>query len=256
MAVKSHIVGEFVEKLYLSDELEKRFRIYEEAVRSLGFEAVTFAFAPNVELTGNLLTPVFLNSSPYPMGFLQQYNEEKLHMKDFTIRKITHQQLEPMDWREHEHSNSITNDEKRVIQIARNDHGIMNGISIPTMNKNIGMAGASVLSLEKDVSFNILKCENLETLVLCTYLFHNHLFAYNKIPHQFILSLLNSLKPVEIKILQYVASGKPFKNITHETGISRGYASNKLDNLRARLGGINKDKLLYLLGLLNILDDV
>lgn len=70
MAVKSHIVGEFVEKLYLSDELEKRFRIYEEAVRSLGFEAVTFAFAPNVELTGNLLTPVFLNSSPYPMGFL------------------------------------------------------------------------------------------------------------------------------------------------------------------------------------------
>lgn len=69
MAVKSHIVGEFVEKLYLSDELEKRFRIYEEAVRSLGFEAVTFAFAPNVELTGNLLTPVFFKFLALSDGF-------------------------------------------------------------------------------------------------------------------------------------------------------------------------------------------
>ena len=255
MAVKVFLLGRFVEKLYSVTTLEARFQAYEECVRSLGFDGLTFAFMPNSDYTAHMLSPIFLHSDPYPMGFLTHYAEEQLHLNDFTIRKIMNNELTPMDWREHECCQLVSPEEKKVIVIAREDYGIINAISIPTMHRKIGMAGASIISSEKDRCFNILKSENLDTLVRCTQIFHDITFLNNSVPNAFTLSYVKTLKPREIKILRYLADGKPFKNIEDDTGINYRFASNTLDSLRARLGGINKDKLLYLIGLLNILDD-
>ena len=72
-------------------------------------------------------------------------------------------------------------------------------------------------------------------------------------PDKFILPLFETLKPKEIVILQYLATGKPMKNIQDYTGISHSYATNVLAELRLRLGGINNDKLMYLFGLMKAL---
>ncbi|WGZ94854.1 MAG: hypothetical protein QJT81_02380 [Candidatus Thiothrix putei] len=61
-----------------------------------------------------------------------------------------------------------------------------------------------------------------------------------------------SLNDTEITVLRYAASGKPFKNIQDHTGISYRYASNVLDKLRDKFGGINRDRLLYLAGFLRL----
>jgi DNA-binding CsgD family transcriptional regulator len=60
------------------------------------------------------------------------------------------------------------------------------------------------------------------------------------------------LNGTEITILRYAASGKPLKNIQDHTGISYRYASNVLDKLRDKLGGISRDRLLYLVGFLRL----
>ena len=184
---------------------------------------------------------------------MQHYSENRLDRSDFTIRKVLQGHFEPMDWQEHETNNLITKQEAMVIKVAREDFGIVNAISIPTMMHEMGAAGASVISRETNNMFSLLKYQKLDTLIHLTRLFHDLNFANFNLPDKFILPLFETLKPKEIVILQYLATGKPMKNIQDYTGISHSYATNVLAELRLRLGGINNDKLMYLFGLMKAL---
>lgn len=157
-----------------------------------------------------------------------------------------------MDWREHELGGLVTCDENRVIQTAREEYGIRNALTIPTLCPESGIGGMSVISAEKDVGFQKLKQENLETLLRCTQLFHDISFHNTKTSAMFVQPFLKTLKPKEIQILRHLALGYSLKQI--DRGISYRYAANMLDELRARMGGITKDKLMYLIGQLHLLD--
>ncbi|MBO0612554.1 MAG: hypothetical protein RL122_1310 [Pseudomonadota bacterium] len=257
MSVDHALLGNYIAELYATNTLEERFQIYEKYLQLLGFEGATYTFAARAQWEAFTDIPaIFLHTATYSTEFLQHYEAERLDQQDFTVRKVLGGDIQPMDWREHETQAQLNPDEKHLIQLAREDYGIINAISIPTMFDERGAAGASIVSSEKDHAFQVLKQERLDTLIHCTKLFHDINFADASLPHKFILPLLASLKSKEIVVLRYLASGKPFKNIQDSTDISYFYATNILDGMRNRLGKITKDKLLYLVGLLNILDQL
>jgi hypothetical protein len=251
------LLGSYIAELYAAETLETRFQVYEKYLKQLGFDGATYLFAARAQWEAFTSIPaVFLHTTAYPTQFLEHYNTERLDQCDFTIRKVLEGDTRPKDWREHEQQAQLSAKEHHVIQLAREDYGIMNAISIPTMLDERGAAGASIISTEKDYAFQTLKHERLETLRYCTKLFHDINFADSSLPQKFVLPLVTSLKPKEITIIRYLASGAPFKNIEDTTGITYSYATNVLEKLRHRLGGITKDKLLYLIGLLNILHHI
>jgi hypothetical protein len=254
MPLKHALLGHFVDDLYRVDTVPGRFHVYENYIANLGFDGATYTFFPNVLWQiSNSFAPIFLHTDDYPTSFLKHYSDANFHEQDFTIRLgHTNQVPQVMDWREHELQGQISAAENVVIQVAREEYGIRNALTIPTLRPETGIGGMSIISAEKDHCFQQLKQENLETLLRCTQLFHDISFTNAKTSAMFVQPFLQTLKPKEIQILKHLASGHHLKKIDH--GISYRYAANMLDELRARMGGITKDKLMYLIGQLHLLD--
>lgn len=254
MPLKHALVGHFVDDLYRVETVAERFRVYENHITNLGFDGATYTFFPTALWQfNNTFSPIFLHTNEYPTSFLKHYADANFHVCDFTIR-LGHSQPVPlvMDWREHEIAGLITKAENTVISIAREEYGIRNALTIPTLRPESGIGGMSIISGEKDAHFLHLKQENWETLLRYTQLFHDISFSTIKTSAIFAQPFLHTLKPKEIQILKHLALGYPLKQISH--GISYRYAANMMDELRARMGGITKDKLMYIIGQLHLLE--
>ena len=259
MSFDHKLITDFISELHFSQpvSLDDNFQVYKKFLARLGYDGATYTFLPQIQLeVMKDLPTIFLSTESYPVGFITQYTEERLDSVDFTIRKMKEGYMEPMDWREHELSNTLNEEELYVINLAREEYGILNAISIPMMNEEKGGAGASIISYKDDNSFNELKQETLEALVSITRLFHERVINHEDLSHKFILPVMATLTPTEIKILKYKATGLPMKNIEDNIGISSSYASNALGRLRKRLGRVSTERLLYLLGLLNTFSDI
>lgn len=63
------------------------------------------------------------------------------------------------------------------------------------------------------------------------------------------------LKPKEVIVLQHLAAGHSLKAIEKHHPITHYYASNVLVRLRRRLGGISRDRLMYLVGSSDLLQE-
>jgi DNA-binding CsgD family transcriptional regulator len=254
MLNQSNLLADYTHELYAVSSLEERFKIYEKYIQQLGFEGATYTFIPKIQLESTIpVHPFFEHTDSFSIDFLDHYTSEQLDQHDFTIRKTNNNELSPMDWRQHELRGLVSDNERGVIQLAREDYGINNALTIPTLGNEMGIAGATVISSEKDASFKKLKQERMEALVCYTRLFHDTSFSGSKMPLKFIEPFIESLKPTEIEILHCLASGIQFKNIEYHMDISSyKYASNILNNLRKRLGGITRDRLMYLVGSLDI----
>ena len=254
MALDHQPVVEFISELHFSKpiSIDAHFAVYEKYVRRLGYDGATYTFVPQIQIEVMKELPViFLSTEFYPMGFINQYTQERLDQNDFTVRKIAEGHMAPMDWREHELNDWISRKEAAVIRLARDSYGIKNAISIPMMHEEKGGAGASVISYKEDAPYRLLKAATLDVLVSITRLFHERAINQEDLTHKFILPVLESLTSTEISILRYKASGKRMKNIEHHVSISHSFATNVLSDLRKRLGGVSTDRLMYLLGLLN-----
>ena len=254
MPLKHSLLGHLIDDLYQVETVPARFHVYQNYITDLGFDGATYTFFPSVLWQiSDAFPPIFLHTDDYPVAFLKHYAEEQFHEHDFAIRLAHGANVLPvMDWREHEVNGLITTDENRVIRVAREEYGICNALTIPTLRPESGVGGMSVISAQKDASFQTLKRENLDTLLRCTQLFHDISFNNAKTAAMFVQPFLQTLKPKEIQILKHLALGHPLKQI--DQGISYRYAANMLDELRARMGGITKDKLMYLIGQLHLLD--
>lgn len=259
MPVDKQIVGDFATEIYSLGSLTEHFEIYEKYVQKLGFEGVAYTFMPEFSLEKNIQqAPVFISSELFPISFIEQYAHDRFEKNDFSVRRIKAKQLTPMDWNKFRLSNKLTQKEKDVLLVANREHGISNGITIPTMSEEMGIAGASIVSRTNDSDFQKLKKERLETLQICTKLFHDATvnLSDSSLADKFVIPLLITMKPKEILILRYFLSGKPLKNISDTTDISYSYATNLLGDLRHKLGGISNEKLMYIMGLFKILDQL
>lgn len=256
MSIDFALLGQYVHELSIAPSLEARFLVYENQVSQLGFDGVTYAFAPSIQYEIMPDLPViFLHSSSYPIAFLEHYRREHLDRYDFTIRKILSGDTSPLDWREHELSGELSEEEVKLIRLARETYGIQNALSIPTLLDERGAAGASIISYQHDTAFQSLKETHLAFLVIMTRLFHDINFSDANWPLYFILPVYESLSEKELKILKYKSSGKPMKKIYNELAISKSYADNVFSRMKKRLGNVNTERLMYLFGLLNGLDN-
>lgn len=255
--LESHVLGVLVVNLYSTDSLDERFSLYSKVVEYLGFDAVCYSFAPRSSLNPSLQkTPIFKFSGKFPTSFLTQYEEEDFHKSDFTIREIQENKLNPKDWKEYETMGILNDSESRVVQIARDDHGIKNAISIPTMNHSIGIAGASIISFKEDIEFKELKLKNLEVLIGCTKVFSDMIVLQSPthVLETFVLNTLPQITATEKIILRDLILGYPIYRIANEEDISASAVSNHLLRLRKKFQVKKTSELKQLLGSLNILD--
>ena len=254
MTINRTFLSNYISELYSVDTPEERFQVYEKYIRLMGFSGATYTFAPRMQWEALPDLPaIFLHTKDYPVGFLQDYEKERFDRKDFTVRKVLDGDTAPMDWREHELQNSLTEDEIGLIHYAKEKYGIKNAISIPTLFDEKGAAGASVISFEEDAVFSELKQIHLDTLVRATRVFHDTNFSDLG---KFVLPIYQSLSAREIDILYYKVSGKPMKNIEDDTGINSTVAARALHDLKRKLGKVNNDKLIYLFVLLTSINGI
>lgn len=248
------LVGQFVVELHEMASLGERFCLYERFILAMGFEGATYTFIPNLQMTPHFATPpVFVHTADYPMAFLEHYATERLDHHDFTIRKAPNSLWQALDWREHELRQQVSAAEAKVIQVAREEYSIRNALTIPTLVGHTGIAGASIISSEKAPRFDVLKQEKLETLRHITKSFHDCLFSEQQLLREFLQPFLDSLTSKEIIILRHLSSGKHLKQLDSKVASYR-VASNILDNLRNKFGNVPRDQLMYIVGLLHLLD--
>lgn len=250
-------LGRFMDDLLSAGSLHERFQVYEKYIQDLGFDGFTYTYIPNIQLEARFpVSPVFAFSHTYPVAFLEHYAEARFDQQDFTIRRgVMEKCMDVMDWREHERNGLISAPEREVVVVAREDYQLRNGLTVPTMNNQLGIAGASVVSLEKDELFRRLKQEHVGTLLRITQCFHAHTFVDQQLNKRFLEPILRHLNQKEVEILRHLASGKAFKNIEYSVDVaSYKVAANILDKLRVKFGGITRDRLMFLVGLLNLLE--
>lgn len=250
---------DFINELYAGRSFNERFIIYDKYVKKLGFEAVAYSLMPRMQLESCFKVDlVFHCSDSFSTDFLDHYTTEQLIQDDFTVRRICNNILLPMDWREYELTKQLRPKEESLIKLAREDYGINNGLSIPTMNNEAGFSGASIVSSEKDASFKKLKRENADALAFITHRFHESNFKSSKLPREFVTPFLERLTPNEFGILSHLASGQHFQKIENSIKIaSYKVASNALRNLiNNKFNSITKERLMYLCGQIDLLDYV
>lgn len=255
MEKNQDFLSSYISDLYSKKSAEDRFRVYEKYILSLGFSGATYTLATRMQLEAmNNLPLMFFHTTDYPVGFLEEYERERYDEIDFAKNKtLKTGKTEPMDWREHELSGELSEGEIFLIQRARDKYNIKNAISIPTMLDETGAAGVSIISTRDDQEFSVLKSKALHLLIPITRLFHeSNVSDLGK----FISPIFKELSDKEIAILNYKASGKPMKNIHDHTGLKYSYSTNVLSKLMTRLGNVNSDRLMYLFGLLNCLNDI
>ncbi|WP_020560586.1 autoinducer binding domain-containing protein [Thiofilum flexile] len=254
MSLDTALLGRCVSDLMSVNSLQQRFDVYVNYVHELNFEGASYSLYSHLHRECFADIPLtFIHSSDFPESFIEHYTAERFDQQDFTIRYNVSGQRAPMDWHECIRAGRVTAEETHVLEVARYDYGMRNGITIPTLNLPIGIAGASIISSETDSRFQALKAENLETLTQLTRVFHDIAYANYQYRDIFVSPILTEFTPKELKVLRYMASGKPMKAIGSE-GISFSYAMNLLSDMRTRLGGINNDRLMYLFGLTQLLN--
>lgn len=158
-----------------------------------------------------------------------------------------------MDWWAEERKGVLLTAERSVIETAR-DYGIVNGLSIPTLSTAGQIAGASVISDQRDPAFNALFRERMSTLRSIVRVFHAWVYANVHYQKKFYGRLLDALSDRDKTLLQFTASGLPLKVYEDHYGISASAAGNQRSRLFKKLGVKNSSELMYLAGLLRLLE--
>ena len=258
MKTRNQTLGDFSESLVLANSFDQRFLLFCDVVQNLGFQGATYTFIPYIRSKlPQPNAPIFSASDGFPASFLEEYAARDLSQSDFTLRRVGEYHFSPMDWRQYEKEERITESEKEVVLSARHDHGVTNAITIPTMpgqTRSLGIAGASIVSANRDRQFLMLKKANLETLTACTYLFHSICHSQSDLSKIFVWPLFSELNSKDLEILRFIASGQIPKQFADQVKLTNGSVYRKLDMVRERYGIATLSELCYLFGLYNLLD--
>jgi len=247
------LIVDYVSELCAAEGVEQCFDALERAVIRLGFDGVIYSSYLLCSQKEESASPVLLRSEGFDAAFLKHYVEAGLTDQDFTIKRILQGNVEPIDWWLEDERGILEPQERTVIEIARHDYGLHNGISIPTLSDKEEIAGASLVSNDKEPGFRKLLDEHFQVLRNLVRLFHDRIYADPVCRKTMMLAHLSDLSEKERKILEFLATGRPLKNIDGKD-ITPAYANKLLGGLSQRLGATNRQQLRYLLGLYRIHD--
>lgn len=252
----SNDLTEFLVSLGTSKSLDLGFERLGTLVSKLNFDAITYSAMPRSFGQPGLFQPVFLASSDFSPGFLSHYNEAGLWQKDFTIERILQGSMAPMHWDKELLESPMIDSQKQVIQLAQSDYHIRNAISIPTQSDRYIIAGASVVSSEPRALFDGLLADNLSTLQIAIFHFHQFVFYQTGTSQRFYEPLIDTFTPSERRLISFIASGRPLKQSKEFTGFSQSRAANILSSLYRRLKVANGTELSFLIGYHKLIDRI
>jgi DNA-binding CsgD family transcriptional regulator len=245
------VLLDFVMAIDSTDDIDTLFRALEKAALDLGYDTISYTYIP--ACVGEAIpqfSPIFKISQSYDTRFIEHYSTENFAAHDFTIKRIKEGDLTPMVWWDEAGKDLLSKKEKRVIEVARNDYGMRHGISIPTYRNTSDMAGVSVTSSESDHHFSLLCTDSLDAMRKISRIFSDRVLAMPHVNNVFLAPLLAGLSATEKHLLQGLSRGLSLKVVASELNISHKYAGNVVESLRAKLGNVSRDRLLYIAGLI------
>lgn len=251
---EKNLIADFVLELERAEDLEGCFAALTKAVTALGLGGVIYTSIPLGLQPLHEGGPIFLRSEEFDPRFLIHYQESGFAEDDFTIKRITAGDLAVMDWWSEERKGLLTPGERRVIETAREEYRLTNGISIPTMSCRHQIAGASIVSDERDERFALLLHDSLPILRPLVRLFHDRIYAHPTFQSRFYSRLCESLSERERDLLRFTAQGLPLKVYQDLYGVSPSVAGNQRSRLFDKLGVKNSAELMYFVGLLRLLE--
>jgi DNA-binding CsgD family transcriptional regulator len=200
--------------------------------------------------------PIFKASSQFPQDFMERYKNDDFYNQDFTIREIKAGNLKPKDWKTYEQSGDLSEQELNVIRLAREQYGIENALSIPAMNQQTSIAGASLISSKSDDEYQEMLRQHQQTLVNCTRIFNDIVMQYasSDVVHTFVFTTLPKITLKQRQVLRELLKGTLQNNIGTELGMTQSAVDNHLANLRNAFEVKKTHDLKHLLETLNILD--
>ncbi len=265
MGYSSIDLAEYAESLFSAESFEDAFVSFEGQVLKLGFEGVLYTYIPRMLLDSNFSSePVYKVSHDYNSKYLEHYAEARFDKYDPLIKAVKDGVKEPIDWWGRISGGYMEEDKASEEVIATSRHyGITNGITLPLMSEEKGIAGASFISSELNY-FDLLKNENTARLNLCTNMFHSMVFSSPRHVGHFIKPVLNDLSHTEKSFLKRLAQGKTPVQISTELNKSEKYLEQVMLRIRRKLSGVtedaspllNRNQLLYYAGLLGLIDQI
>ncbi|NRB38063.1 MAG: autoinducer binding domain-containing protein [Pseudomonadales bacterium] len=250
----NNIIVDFIYGLEQSLTIHGCFDVFSRAVSELGFDSVAYSSIPIKLIQATSLQPQFLSSASFSSGFLKHYAESGLEKDDFTIKRISQGDTRVMNWRMEEKQGQLLPAEVQLIRLAREDYGVNNALSIPTLSDEHHISGVSIISESCDQTFQLLLNEKSHTLQMICQVFHDRVYSRVEYKKFFYLNFIESLSKDEKAVLKFVASGMPLKLSRDICGISPSYAGNIRSSLFDKLQVKNSAELIYLISLHRIIE--
>ena len=255
MPVNKEIVADFAINFYSANSFDDAFNTYYKLIKDAGFDGVLYSYIPHISVASQLSIPPFFKASEKYLDFLAYYAEHRLDKQDFVIQAMRNGEDQVFNWWAEAKKRNVQEDELRVLTVAKEKYGITNGFTIPTMAEQRGIAGASVISSLDDSEFEKRLNNSIDTVALCTRMFHDFTLSSPLSSNTFVLPFFPNLTEKEIQVLRFQLTGKPMKLIKDTTGITPKYAEKLLINIRKKFGNISKNELIHQTSAFNILDD-
>lgn len=248
------VVADFAVALMDAECIDHQFETYLVAIGRLGFDGAAYSYIPKFALETQVnVAPVFLISPSYPVDFLEHYGSKRMDKDDFTIKSIVAGHTEPMDWWLVENKGLLSKAERGVINIARQEYRILNGLSIPTQSDMHAIAGASLISMEADRIYRLISVENRRFATWITQMFHGAVRGQRNFMPRFLGRYLDVFTEKETLVARQLIARGTFSGVP---GMSDRNSYAAFDRLRKKLSGPNavrqlsSEQILYLLGTL------
>lgn len=251
---KKDPIAEFAIELCAAVDFDECFSVLTRSVQKIGFDGVLYTSIPLSLSPGSNRQPIFKVSDAYSASFLTHYTQANFLANDFAIDWIARGRTDIIDWWGEARKKLINPAEQNVILVAREDYGIRNGLTIPTLSSTSEISGVSVVSFESQQTYDRLVAENVLNLECIAKLFHSRVHTDLACRQVFIAPSLSALSAKERDVLTFIATGLPLKMIGDHYSITSGYAKNIVANLCQKLGADNANQLRYLIGRYRLVD--
>lgn len=249
---KQRLIGQYVVDLYSTVTADDEFLITQKYISSLGFDGLLYCLVPNI--ASGLFKPILNTSDAYSPAFMKHYEEANFQERDFAFNRILSGHSPLVDWWGEVEKNSVKENELEVLQVAREDYNVTNGLSVSTMHSQLGFAGASLISQENAPLFKKLMVESLEVARTILSVYQGKLMTSASSRRLYILPILDRLNETDKKILKYIVTHKTMGRVEDVTGVSPNYANRVIERLKIKLGCTSKHELAYYCGVSGMLD--
>ena len=256
-------VCDYVEGLYKAKDFQAAFDVFQEEAILLGFDGALYTYIPKglVQSQSNV-KPYYQVSDGFCPGYLSHYLDARFDRFDPLIKAVSDGIDEPIDWwgdvcEEYKIQDQSS---REVLDVSRS-YGIQNGITVPLMCDERGVAGASFISGESSL-YSQLVSDNLSAIKLRSQLFHSLVLSNTAYIGEFVRPLLSAFSDRQLRYIAGLVAGKKTSEIARDLGTSVGYLDQTMLKLRRKLSGadefdvpaISRNQILYYAGLFNILE--